>query len=93
MLDNAFRWAGTRVRLGAVATDRGVEVTVGDDGEGLSDGDAAAMLFRRRRLDESVSGDGFGLSITQELAELYGGGLTLGRSDLGGLGATLLLPR
>ncbi len=36
------------------------------------------MLERGRRLDEAVPGDGFGLPITLELAELYGGGLALG---------------
>jgi signal transduction histidine kinase len=92
LLDNATRWARSRVRVTAARTDRGVEVTVSDDGRGLSDQDMAAVLQRGRRLDESVPGDGFGLSITQELAELYGGGLTLGRSDQGGLCARLLLP-
>jgi len=49
-------------------------------------------MARGRRLDEGVPGDGFGLPITLELAELYGGTLSLGRSSLGGLCATLRLP-
>lgn len=93
LLDNAVRWARSRVRITAATTDRGVEVTVSDDGPGLSKQELAAVLQRGRRLDESVPGDGFGLSITQELAELYGGALMLGRSDLGGLSAQLLLPK
>ena len=46
-----------------------------------------------RRLDESVPGYGFGLPITRELAELYGGSLALSRAALGGLKAELCLPR
>jgi signal transduction histidine kinase len=44
------------------------------------------------RIDESAPGYGFGLPITQELAELYGGTFILGRSDLGGLRAAVTLP-
>ena len=44
------------------------------------------------RIDETAPGYGFGLPITRELVELYGGTLTLGRSRLGGLLATLDLP-
>lgn len=93
LVDNACRWAKSRVQVGANRTERGVEVTVADDGDGVSDEDVAAVLRRGLRLDESVPGNGFGLSITLELVELYGGSLTLGRSPLGGLSACLLLPR
>ena len=39
-----------------------------------------------------MPGDGFGLAIVQELAELYGGAVTLSPSPLGGLRVTLTLP-
>jgi signal transduction histidine kinase len=39
-----------------------------------------------------VPGAGLGLAIVDELAHLYGGRLSLTRSPLGGLRATLLLP-
>ncbi|KQP29729.1 histidine kinase [Methylobacterium sp. Leaf104] len=92
LIDNACQWSRGRVRVTAAATEAGVAVTVADDGPGL-DAEAAARAVRPGgRLDESVPGHGFGLSITRELAELYGGGLHLARSDLGGLGVRLLLP-
>ena len=50
------------------------------------------ILRHGLRLDESVPGNGFGLSITLELAELYGGALSLEPSGLGGLRAHLRLP-
>jgi signal transduction histidine kinase len=52
----------------------------------------AQVLLPGERLDESAPGFGFGLSITHELAELYGGSLDLSRAGLGGLRATLRLP-
>ena len=47
---------------------------------------------RGERLDESVPGSGLGLAIVADVAKLYGGGLALAKSDLGGLEAKLTLP-
>jgi signal transduction histidine kinase len=65
---------------------------VDDDGPGLQQTDFSQALQAGKRLDESTPGFGFGLSITHELAELYGGTLDVGRSPLGGLRAALRLP-
>ncbi|MCX4198610.1 ATP-binding protein, partial [Methylobacterium organophilum] len=92
LVDNACRWCRGRVRVSATARDGAVAVSVEDDGPGLDPAAASAVMARGRRLDEGVPGHGFGLPITLELAELYGGGLSLGRSDLGGLRADLVLP-
>ena len=80
------------MRVAATARDGAVRIRVEDDGPGLDRESAEAVMARGRRLDEGVPGHGFGLPITLELAELYGGGLSLGRSDLGGLRAELVLP-
>lgn len=92
LLDNACKWAARGVRVGAVGSGRTLVITVEDDGAGLSPERAPEALLPGRRLDESVPGDGFGLSICRELAELYGGALQLERSPLGGLAARLGLP-
>ncbi|MEE7437863.1 ATP-binding protein [Methylobacterium oryzae] len=83
---------GGDIRLSDPGPDDAVAVVVDDDGPGLDPAAASAVMARGRRLDEGVPGHGFGLPITLELAELYGGGLSLGRSDLGGLRAELRLP-
>ncbi|WP_082494605.1 HAMP domain-containing sensor histidine kinase [Methylobacterium sp. Leaf108] len=92
LVDNACRWCRTRVRIAAAARGAGIVIAVEDDGPGLDAQAAAEALRRGRRLDESLPGHGFGLSITTELADLYGGGLALGRAGLGGLRAELTLP-
>lgn len=92
LVDNACRWCLGRVQVSAAARDGRVAVQVADDGPGLDPAAAEAVMARGRRLDEGVPGHGFGLPITLELAELYGGSLTLARSDLGGLRAELILP-
>jgi signal transduction histidine kinase len=65
---------------------------IDDDGPGLPEEAMAEVLKRGRRLDETTPGSGLGLSIVVDLAKLYGGGLSLERSPLGGLRARLVLP-
>jgi signal transduction histidine kinase len=85
LLDNAFKWANGRVRI-SMSGAAGVEISVEDDGEGLSEEDLQRLAQRGSRLDESVEGHGLGLSIAMDIAKLYGGGIRFDRSpDLGGL--------
>jgi len=93
LLDNAFKWSRGIVKVSAGEAGPDAVIAIEDDGAGLSDGEWAEALLPGRRLDESVPGYGFGLPITRELAELYGGALSLSRSHLGGLKAELRLPR
>ena len=92
LIENACRWCRASVRVTAVRDDAMVAVRIEDDGPGLDDSAREAVLERGRRLDESQPGHGFGLPIALELAELYGGGLGLEASDLGGLQVRLALP-
>jgi len=93
LLDNAFKWAHRRVEV-TVRSDgqRGVVLSIGDDGPGVPPQQLDEIGQRGARLDESAPGFGFGLPIARELAELYGGDLTLAASPMGGLSATLRLP-
>ena len=67
-------------------------LTIEDDGGGLPAERREEVLKRGARLDEEIAGSGLGLSIVDELVRAYGGRITLGESDLGGLKATLQLP-
>jgi signal transduction histidine kinase len=100
LVDNAFKWAQSRVRI-AVTVERRqgnseahrVHIIVEDDGSGLSPAEREQVVARRgSRFDESKPGSGLGLSIVLELAALYGGYLKLGTASLGGLQAELVLP-
>nr|WP_281384454.1 ATP-binding protein [Novosphingobium flavum] len=94
LLDNAGKWAHTQVRLKARIDRQLVLIDVCDDGPGIAADDISMALRPGARLDEDEMGYGFGLAIVQELAQLYGGRLALGRSaDLGGLNVELALPR
>ncbi|NBC19539.1 MAG: ATP-binding protein [Alphaproteobacteria bacterium] len=94
LMENACKWAASRVEVSAEMTGRaGIELHIDDDGPGLGEAEREQALKRGVRLDESAPGTGLGLSIVKELAELHSGELTLGESPLGGLRASLRLPR
>jgi signal transduction histidine kinase len=99
LLDNAFKWTDSKIAVSVRQSktppdDRIVwlDVCVEDNGLGLPDGGAALATERGKRLDETKPGSGLGLSIVSETASMYGGKLSLDRSALGGLHATLTLP-
>jgi signal transduction histidine kinase len=99
LLDNAGKWARTRVQFSAErdahvdAAGRSYFIArIDDDGPGLNPDARQAALERGRRLDESRPGSGLGLSIVVDLAAIYGGSLQLEDSPLGGLRACLRLP-
>jgi signal transduction histidine kinase len=98
LVDNACKWAKSRVAIEVVANSPGgdgngrVRIIVDDDGPGLSPAEREQVALRGQRLDESKPGSGLGLSIVVELANLYGGVLTLGTAPIGGLRAELVLP-
>jgi signal transduction histidine kinase len=98
LVDNACKWARSRVAVEVVTDDAAadgkskVRVIVDDDGPGLSPAERERVALRGQRLDESKPGSGLGLSIVVELASLYKGVLTLDTSPIGGLRAELALP-
>ncbi|MBB5729590.1 sensor histidine kinase [Sphingomonas prati] len=92
LLDNGWRHAAGRLEVTAERAGAMVRIAIEDDGPGLSGAAAEEAMVPGRRLDERGDGHGFGLPITRELAELYGGSLLLERGVLGGVRAVLVLP-
>jgi signal transduction histidine kinase len=93
LLDNACSWARGQVAVRAAAAGGALTIDVDDDGPGLDAATAARVMQRGVRADESIPGSGLGLSIVQEVAAVHGGGVTLASAPLGGLRATLRIPR
>jgi signal transduction histidine kinase len=93
LIDNACKWAKSRVVITATATASAKwQLKIEDDGPGLAPENRERVLERGEKLDESVPGSGLGLSIVEDIAKLYGGTFELGTSPLGGLEARLNLP-
>jgi two-component system sensor histidine kinase PhoQ len=98
LLDNACKWCAGRVQvtIRRLSSDKeatgGMVMTVADDGPGIPDEATDALLQRGTRLDESTPGHGIGLAVVKELAESYGGELTIQRSELGGAEVRVTIP-
>jgi signal transduction histidine kinase len=92
LVDNACKWAKTRVEVRSSIDEGQIVTTVDDDGPGLDPSLRETVLRRGVRADEAAPGSGLGLAIVADLVELYGGSIALGSSPLGGLRATLRLP-
>ncbi|MGQ7249478.1 sensor histidine kinase [Halomonas sp. V046] len=92
LLENAMDWASSRVRLTFSLAHGGSCLSLADDGPGMTEAQRSTVLARGVRLDEQRAGSGLGLAIVEDLVTLYGGRLTLGESDLGGLAVDVWLP-
>jgi two-component system, OmpR family, sensor histidine kinase PhoQ len=98
LLDNAYKWCRTQVRVTAVPLvtpgirREGLLLSVEDDGPGIAIDQREHVLKRGARLDERVSGQGIGLSVVQEVAQLSGGSVEIDTSSLGGAKITVRLP-
>ena len=93
LLDNAGKWARTRVLVDVRGEGEQLAVTVDDDGPGIPVEQRERMFERGVQLDERRAGSGLGLDIVRTLAEPYGGGVQVLEAPLGGARLRLRLPR
>ena len=94
LIENAAKYGGGRVFVTVCVTGDGVEIEVEDDGRGIPEGERVSIFDRGARLDTGKPGTGLGLAIVRDVAQIYGGSVTLEESeDLGGLLARLKLPK
>jgi two-component system osmolarity sensor histidine kinase EnvZ len=96
LIDNAAAH-GDRVHVGVKGEERAVTVTVDDNGPGIPPDQYEEAFRPFSRLDETRSrnqkGVGLGLAIARDVARSHGGEIILSPSPLGGLRATLRIPR
>ena len=92
LIDNASKWAVSSVVVTARRDGASVQIAIDDDGPGIAQDRLDAVLLPGVREDERVPGNGFGLTIVKELAELYGGSVSLGNRSQQGLRVLLVLP-
>ncbi|CAH1535009.1 Histidine kinase [Vibrio owensii] len=92
LLENGYKWASSIIRVHAnKLNDGNIELVVEDDGQGIPEEKLQQATKRGVRLDETTPGTGLGLNIVNEMAHSYRGSLTLGKSSMGGLKASLVL--
>jgi two-component system, OmpR family, sensor kinase len=87
LVENALKYAGSRIRVGAASHDGRAVVWVDDDGPGIADADLPRVfdrLFTTGRPAARQAGTGLGLAIVRELVEAMGGTVRAERLDGGG---------
>lgn len=92
LLDNACKWADSKVSLDIQHEDHRYVLMVNDDGSGIPEVRRDEVLGRGTRLDEQVHGHGLGLGIVKDIVESWGGTLQLLDSPSGGLRILIALP-
>ena len=92
LIDNAFKWARSTVAVRTSTANGKIIITISDDGPGIPQAEFERVLRPGQRLDETVPGHGFGLSVAQELVSLYGGTLRLKSDHVPGAEVVVELP-
>jgi signal transduction histidine kinase len=99
LIENAAKYGGDRVFVTVSRVPDGptapgcIDIIVEDEGPGIPETDRARIFERGARLDTGKPGTGLGLAIVRDVAQIYGGSVSLEESeDLGGLLVRLRLP-
>jgi signal transduction histidine kinase len=92
LIDNAGKWARTRVVVDVRREGNQLYFTVDDDGPGIPQAQCDRLFERGVQLDEQRPGSGLGLDIVRTLAHTYGGSVQAQTSPLGGARLWLCLP-
>jgi signal transduction histidine kinase len=92
LLDNAWKWANETINIKVSIIDN-ITIIIEDDGAGANLDSLNELAQRGVRLDESVSGYGFGLAISSDLIRDYEGSLKFSHSELlGGFKVEIQFP-
>jgi signal transduction histidine kinase len=91
-LENAAKWASTRVTVRSTVMEAHATIEISDDGPGIPEERLSQLGQRGQRLDEATPGNGLGLAIAREILALNQGRIEFRRGDTGGLVVALTLP-
>lgn len=91
IMENACKWANSRVLVTVEHTDQGLSIEIEDDGPGF-ESQKEQLLQRGFRADELSEGQGIGLAIVAEVVRAYGGKIELGQSQFKGAKVSILIP-
>ncbi|MFZ2507020.1 MAG: ATP-binding protein [Steroidobacteraceae bacterium] len=98
LLDNACKYCRSEVAVRALPWTSadwrrpGLLLDFEDDGRGIPPSERLRVLERGARADETVAGQGIGLSVAREISAAYSGTLEIGESRLGGARISVRLP-
>lgn len=94
LLDNACKWARSRIRIDCEQRGEELVISIEDDGPGVAPSQRERLRQRGVRIDEGgVDGHGLGLAIAEDVISHYGGRLEFDESaELGGFSVSVWFP-
>ena len=92
LVDNAAKWARSQISIDAHADDTTLTLVVTDDGPGVPSEQADEIFSWGKRLDQTVPGQGLGLTIVRDLVGLYHGTVEISESETGGARVRIVIP-
>lgn len=92
LVDNALRHGAGTVTVLLRGEESGTEVRVSDEGEGVSEANAARVFTKFWRGASRGNGTGLGLYIAKALIEAHGGTISVGRAPSGGAEFRFFVP-
>ncbi len=96
LLENAVRYATSRINITLAETDGTATLTIADDGPGIPPVDRTRIFDQFTRLDEARDRDhggaGLGLAIAKEITQHHTGTINVDTSTLGGTRITVTIP-
>ncbi|MEX2963257.1 ATP-binding protein [Microbulbifer sp. TYP-18] len=86
LLDNAYKYGAGRIEAAIKNhdSDRGLHISVADNGPGISEDQWRKVTQRGVRADERQPGQGIGLAIVIDIVHSYGGDIAVAPSAMGG---------
>ena len=92
LIENAWKWANSTIVIN-IRQEKNITIIIEDDGPGANAESLNELASRGIRLDETVSGYGFGLAISADIINDYEGSLVFSHSEkLGGFKINIQLP-
>ncbi len=92
LLDNACKWATSKIVIDCKQTGSFLVLSVSDDGPGFENTDTADKKEAQDLRHEAEFVSGVGLLIVEDIAALYGGRTDIKKSALGGAEISVELP-
>lgn len=84
LIENAFKYCKSKVRISGEKQSQDILLVVEDDGDGVEEEHRQTILKRGARADTATTGQGIGLAIAVDIISSYQGSLKVDTSDLGG---------
>lgn len=92
LIENAYKYASSSIRVSAKQEQRQLWLSIEDDGPGIPAGQLEKVVQRGMRADQTTPGQGIGLAVVDEIVSLYAGAMDISSSELGGARLTLRIP-